>query len=103
MIHCQNQLCIYQNNQKCTQKTISIDSLGRCTECLYLYIPSRELRKLNRKLFTNENLYHYCIPPHPQVFTTSVLKNIFRHPPTPIRGLIKSGRRKKSSLSNSPT
>ena len=34
-MNCENILCIYQSNNKCILDSISVDSLGMCTECIY--------------------------------------------------------------------
>lgn len=43
---CEQELCIYQNDGKCTLQTIHIDRLGQCSECLYPDIDKQYLKKI---------------------------------------------------------
>lgn len=47
---CENYLCIYENNHKCVLDNISIDSLGMCSECIYVSPNSIELKKMKKNL-----------------------------------------------------
>ncbi len=44
-MNCENQLCIYQENGKCTCEEPSINTLGMCKKCIIVNIPEMELKK----------------------------------------------------------
>lgn len=94
MLYCDNQLCIHQNNHQCSLKEISIDAIGRYINCLYLNIPSQELKKMKKRLYAEQTAV-YRIEPHPQLAAPVIYPTVFQYPPNPIRGKIKRGRIKK--------
>lgn len=51
-MNCDNLLCIYQSNERCILKNISIDSLGICTECIQVNLEDKQLEKAKRDLLT---------------------------------------------------
>ena len=42
-MNCENYLCIYESNGKCTLKTISLDISGQCTNCIYVTLTEEEV------------------------------------------------------------
>ena len=47
---CENNQCIYQNNGKCVLKMISVDSAGKCTKCVLVGIPKKEMDEIQEKV-----------------------------------------------------
>ena len=92
MISCSNELCVYQNNERCTLREISVDTMGRCIECLSLNIPSEQLRKIKR-MFYGESSIVYRIQPHPKLSVSASSRKIHFS-----RGKIKQGRIKKGLI-----
>lgn len=92
MISCFTELCIYQNEGKCTLQEISIDAMGRCTNCLYMNIPSEQLRKIKR-MFYGEPPIIYHIEPHPKLSASAT-----PHITHLVKGKIKQGRIKKELI-----
>ena len=50
---CENTFCIYQSKGKCILNEVSIDSLGMCTECIYLDIDEKTLHQAKLKNLKN--------------------------------------------------
>jgi len=59
---CENEFCIYQNENKCRCKKIEIDSLGICETCIKISLDKnflatekkRQLKEINNR-WTNVN------------------------------------------------
>lgn len=46
---CENYLCIYESNGKCTLKTISLDISGQCTNCIYVTLTEEEVEQAKKR------------------------------------------------------
>lgn len=46
MLLCENDLCIYWQNERCILSNISLDTVGRCRECILVSLPEAKLKKL---------------------------------------------------------
>ena len=44
-MECYLDLCIYNEDNQCTVKSISLDETGTCTDAIYLRIPKEEREK----------------------------------------------------------
>lgn len=49
MFPCQNDLCIYWHDERCTLPDISLDTGGRCQDCIFISLPEEELLNLRQK------------------------------------------------------
>ncbi len=49
-MNCENEFCIYQRDGNCIISNISIDSFGKCADCIYPDIDKKQLLQLKRKL-----------------------------------------------------
>ena len=47
---CENSFCMYQFKGTCRLDKVSIDSLGMCTDCIYLDIDEKILNQVKSKL-----------------------------------------------------
>ncbi len=45
-MNCENHFCIYQENNECLLKEISLDVCGNCTECIYIELEPDVLSRL---------------------------------------------------------
>lgn len=56
---CENYLCIYENDGYCLLKSIELDVMGQCKECIYISIEEENLDKLKTKsrLIENDAIY----------------------------------------------
>ena len=48
-MYCENYLCIYQDNERCTIDEISLDVMGMCTSCIYPNIEDKVLKELKKE------------------------------------------------------
>ncbi len=55
-MNCENIFCIYQKENKCTLRSVSINSLGMCTECIQADIDKDILDNAKSKLLGKFNL-----------------------------------------------
>lgn len=46
---CENYLCIYEKSGDCLLKSIELDVMGQCKECIYISIEEENLDKLKTK------------------------------------------------------
>ena len=46
---CENYLCIYEKSGDCLLKSIELDIMGQCKECIYISIEEENLDKLKTK------------------------------------------------------
>ena len=46
---CENYLCIYEKDGDCLLKSIELDVMGQCKECIYISIEEEYLDKLKTK------------------------------------------------------
>lgn len=46
---CENFLCIYEKKGKCTLRSVELDILGSCKECIYVTIDAETLDTLKKK------------------------------------------------------
>ena len=53
-MNCENNMCVYWNENKCMLEEISIDISGSCQDCIYVDIDEKIL-KAERKKFLNEH------------------------------------------------
>ncbi len=49
IMECENFLCIYQEDGKCTLDSISLGIMGECQECIYVNIEPELLKDLKKK------------------------------------------------------
>lgn len=57
VVMCENNLCIYCKDYKCTCDQISIDSIGACSETIHVSIDEDTLNKLKKKLLDQFEKY----------------------------------------------
>lgn len=48
-MNCDNFLCVYEKNGKCSCGEISLDIMGACTDCIYITIDPETLDALKKK------------------------------------------------------
>ena len=48
-MECENELCIYQRDDKCLLDKISLDYQGMCNECIYVSLDEAMLKELKEK------------------------------------------------------
>lgn len=46
---CENYFCIYENNGRCLLKSVGLDILGQCKECIYISIEDEKLKELKEQ------------------------------------------------------
>lgn len=46
---CENYLCIYEKSGDCLLKSIELDVMGQCKECIYIELEEESLKKLKIK------------------------------------------------------
>ncbi len=56
-MNCENNFCIYQQNNKCLFDEIELDITGICQSCIYVDIPIKELE--NYKSLQREKIDNY--------------------------------------------
>ncbi len=47
-MYCENELCIYQEDNECILNEIEIDYAGMCRSCLTVSIPETQLTEMKR-------------------------------------------------------
>lgn len=47
---CENEFCIYQENDECVLEEVSLDIIGQCTECIYVDLNKEVLISEKEKL-----------------------------------------------------
>ena len=57
MLTCDFNLCIYQQNGKCTLSKIDINSMGFCDDAIIIELPETELRAYKTKLNDKMDFY----------------------------------------------
>ncbi len=52
-MRCENQFCIYHNNDSCVLDDIELDIAGQCQSCIYISLSEKELNKIKTKTIEN--------------------------------------------------
>ena len=45
MIQCENEWCVYQENNRCVMQTVTLDIQGQCQECVYVSLDAEWLQQ----------------------------------------------------------